>query len=123
MNYILVVLTFIVLSGTMAGCAILATDRLIPGRRALRHISTDGIDLPPAGDPPLILSDHPDAKELSTLTFATTAFGYKREEVDGVIAKLSAENKRLAAELAAAQANGPDAPASAPQPTTRRTKR
>ncbi|WP_421084793.1 hypothetical protein [Rothia nasimurium] len=105
MNYLLVVITFIVLSGTLAGCAILATDRLIPGRKPLHHISTDGLDLPSLGEQPLILSDHPDEAELKTIAFATAALGYNKEEVDGTFRKLIAENTRLRSQLKQAQAS------------------
>ncbi|WP_237223423.1 DivIVA domain-containing protein [Rothia nasimurium] len=101
MNYLLVAVTFVVLAAVMAGCAVLGTDRLIPGRKAIEAASKDGVALVPAAEPPLILSDRPDAEELGQIRFATSALGYNRDEVDGVLAKVVAENSRLRQELEA----------------------
>lgn len=101
MNFLLVGLTLLVLAATMVGCAVLGTDRLVPGRRITDHLSESGIDVVSDGEPPLILSDRPDAQELKQLRFATSALGYNRDEVDGVLAKMVAENTRLRQELAA----------------------
>lgn len=101
MNYLLVAVTFVVLAAVMAGCAVLGTDRLIPGRKAIDAVSQDGVALVPAAEPPLILSDCPGAEELEQVRFATSALGYNRDEVDGVLTKVIAENSRLRAELEA----------------------
>lgn len=100
LNYLLVAITFVVLASVLAGCATLGSDRLIPGRKILTYVGEDGIEVVPAGEPPLILSNHPDASELERVRFATSALGYNRDEVDGVLAKVTEENKRLRAELA-----------------------
>lgn len=99
MNYLLVAVTFVVLAAVMAGCAVLGTDRLIPGRKAIDAVSQDGVALVPAAEPPLILSDRPGSEELEQVRFATSALGYNRDEVDGVLTKVIAENSRLRAEL------------------------
>lgn len=110
MNYLLVAVTFVVLAAVMAGCAVLGTDRLIPGRKAIDAASKDGLALVPAAEPPLILSDRPGVDELERVRFATSALGYNRDEVDGVLAKVVAENSRLRAELEALRgARGQDA--------------
>lgn len=101
MNYLLVGVTFVVLAAVMAGCAVLGTDRLIPARKVIETVSKDGVALVPATEPPLILSDRPDADELGRARFATSALGYNRDEVDGVLAKVVAENSRLRQELEA----------------------
>ena len=101
MNYLLVAVTFVVLAAVMAGCAVLGTDRLIPGRKAIDAVSQDGVALVPAAEPPLILSDRTGAEELEQVRFATSALGYNRDEVDGVLTKVIAENSRLRAELEA----------------------
>lgn len=88
----------------LAGCAAMGSDRLIPARKTLTHISQDGIDIVPASEPPIILSDRPDSTELERVRFATSILGYNREEVDGVLAKTIEENRRLRNQLA--QLNG-----------------
>lgn len=95
MNYLLVGLTFLVLAAVVAACAVLGTDRLMPGRRVLDALSSDGVDAAVGGELPLILSDHPRGKELHSIRFSTAFFGYHRDEVDGVLAKLMDENARL----------------------------
>lgn len=100
LNYLLVAITFVVIMAVLAGCAALGSDRLVPGRKPLIHLSEDGIDLVQASDPPLILSDHPDGAELERVRFATAVWGYQRDEVDGVMAKVIEENRRLSRELA-----------------------
>lgn len=90
----------------LAGCAVLGSDRLVPGRRLLIYIGEDGVETVSATDPPLILSDHPDSLELERVRFATSLLGYNRDEVDGVLAKVVAENKRLRHQLA--EQNGED---------------
>lgn len=84
----------------LAGCTTLGSDRLVPGRKPLIHLSEDGIDLVQASEPPLILSDYPDGAELERVRFATALWGYQRDEVDGVMAKVIEENRRLSRELA-----------------------
>lgn len=95
MNYLLVGLTFLVLATVVAACAVLGTDRLMPGRRVLDALSSDGVDAAEAGELPLILSDHPRSEEMKRIRFSTSLFGYHKDEVDGVIAKLIDENARL----------------------------
>lgn len=95
LNYLLVAITFVVIMAVLAGCATMGSDRLIPARKTLTHISEDGIDLVPAAEPPLILSDRPDSTELKRVSFATSVLGYNRDEVDGVLAKVIEENQRL----------------------------
>lgn len=104
LNYLLVAITFVVIMAVLAGCAAMGSDRLIPARKTLTHISQDGIDIVPASEPPIILSDRPDSTELERVRFATSILGYNREEVDGVLAKTIEENRRLRNQLA--QLNG-----------------
>lgn len=100
MNYLLVDITFVVLAAVLTGCAVLGSDRLVPGRKTLTYISEDGIEITPAGEPPLILSDRPDSSELERVRFATSILGYRRDEVEGAFLKVTAENKRLRDQLA-----------------------
>lgn len=101
MNYLLVGVTFVVLAAVMAGCAVLGTDRLIPARRVIDAVSRDGIEPVSVAEPPLILSDRPGEGELERVRFAISALGYNRDEVDGVLEKVIAENSRLREELRA----------------------
>ncbi|WP_237233234.1 DivIVA domain-containing protein [Rothia nasisuis] len=103
MNYLLVGLTCVVLVAVMVGCAVLGSDRLVPGRRATDWVSQDGIDLMPSAEPPLILSARPDQEELKRVRFATSLLGYNRDEVDGALARAASELGRLRAELAEAR--------------------
>ncbi|MDY6051632.1 MAG: DivIVA domain-containing protein [Rothia sp. (in: high G+C Gram-positive bacteria)] len=101
MNYLLVAVTFMVLAVVTVACAVLGTDRLVPARKVLDALSQDGLALVPAAEPPVILSERPDAAELGRVRFATSALGYNRDEVDGVLAQVIAENSRLRAQLEA----------------------
>lgn len=95
MNFLLVGLTFVVLAGTAVACAVLGSDRLVPGRKTLDFVAEDGISLDGAGEMPLILSDRPQGEELHRVRFSSALGGYNRDEVDGVLSKLVAENARL----------------------------
>lgn len=99
MNYLLVGFTLLVLAVTMAAIAVLGSDRVLPARRSLQVLAEDGTDVPASGEMPLILSSEPVATEFENLTFSQSFMGYNRDEVDTVIQKLSAENRRLAARL------------------------
>lgn len=114
MNFLLVGFTFVVLAFTVVGIAVLGTDRLVPARKVLEFVSRNGIDVASGGETPLILSQHPDAEELTRIRFATAVGGYNRDEVDGVLTQLIAENKRLRNQL---HGTAPVSPAEQPAST------
>lgn len=106
MNFLLVGLTFLVLAAVVAACAVLGTDRLMPGRRVLDAVSSDGVDAAGGAEMPLILSDRPRGEELKRIRFSTAFSGYQKDEVDGVLAKLIDENARLRSLLDGAETSG-----------------
>lgn len=95
MNYLLVFITFLVLSMTMIGVALLGSDRIFPARKFFIYIPNDGILCEEGPDQPLILSEHPDQEELKRIKFATSFLGYKKDEVEQTLSVLSQENQRL----------------------------
>lgn len=103
MNFLLVGFTFLVLACVAVGIAMLGSDRLFPARKVFEYVAEDGIEPVSGGEPPLILSERPDAQELTRIRFATAVGGYNRAEVDGVLTRLIAENQRLRTELAQVQ--------------------
>ncbi|MDO4253318.1 MAG: DivIVA domain-containing protein [Rothia sp. (in: high G+C Gram-positive bacteria)] len=95
MNYLLVAFTFLMLTASMAGLAMLGTDRLFPGRKAIGYFSQDGIELEPGQQPPLLISSTLDSESLTKLSFSTALLGYNKDEVDQLLTRLIQENERL----------------------------
>ena len=89
MNYLLVFITFLVLSMTMIGVALLGSDRIFPARKFFIYIPNDGILCEEGQDQPLILSEHPDQEELKRVKFATSLLGYKKDEVEQTLSAVS----------------------------------